>query len=143
MKGYWNLPEETARALRPGRHFGDEVLYTGDIFKKDKEGYLYFLGRKDSIIKTAGYLVSPKEVENVLCEKDDVIEAAVIGVYDEILGNAIKAFVHLSDNSETTEEDLIIFCSERLEDHSVPKYIKLCRELPKTLTGKVQKRDLQ
>lgn len=143
MKGYWNLPEETARVLRPGRYSGDKVLYTGDIFEKDEEGYLYFLGREDSIIKTAGHQVSPKEVENVLCEKDDIIEAAVIGVDDEILGNAIKAFVHLSDNSKTTEEDIIRFCSERLEEYSVPKYVSLCPELPKTFTGKVQKRDLR
>jgi len=143
MKGYWNLPKETARTLRPGRYPGDKVLYTGDIFEKDEEGYLYFLGRKDSIIKTTGYMVSPKEVENVLSEKDDVIEAAVIGVDDEILGNAIKAFVHLSDNSKTTEKDIIRYCSEHLEDYSVPKYVILCSELPKTLTGKVQKRDLQ
>lgn len=143
MKGYWNLPEETARALRPGRYSGDKVLYTGDIFEKDEEGYLYFLGRKDDIIKTAGHLVSPKEVENVLCEKDDIIEAAVIGVEDEIMGNAIKAFVHLIDSSRTTEDDIIRFCSERLEDYSVPKYISFCRELPQTSTGKVQKRDLR
>ena len=143
MKGYWNLPEETARVLRPGRYSGDKALYTGDIFEKDEEEYLYFLGRKDSIIKTAGHMVSPKEVENVLCEKDDVIEAAVIGVDDEILGNAIKAFVHLSDNSAATEEDIIRYCSECLEDYSVPKYVNFCSELPKTLTGKVLKRDLQ
>ena len=143
MKGYWNLPEETARALRPGLYPNEKVLYTGDLFKKDEEGYLYFLSRKDDIIKTAGHMVSPKEVENVLCEKEDVIEAAVIGVEDEILGKAIKAFVHLTDDSETTEEDILRFCSERLEDFAVPKFVSFWGVLPRTVTGKIQKRDLQ
>ncbi len=143
MKGYWNLPEETARALRPGPYPGEKVLYTGDLFEKDEEGYLYFLGRKDDIIKTAGHMVSPKEVENVLCEKEDVIEVAVIGVEDEILGKAIKAFVHLTDTSGTTEEDILRFCSERLEDFAVPKFVSFCGALPRTVTGKIQKRDLQ
>jgi long-chain acyl-CoA synthetase len=142
MKGYWKLPEETARALRPGPYPGEKALYTGDLFEKDEEGFLYFLGRKDDIIKTAGHMVSPKEVENILCEKEDVIEAAVIGVEDEILGKAIKAFVHLTDTSESTEEDILRFCSERLEDFAVPRNVVLCGALPKTVTGKVQKRDL-
>ena len=142
MKGYWNLPEETAKALRPGPYPGEKVLYTGDLFNKDKEGYLYFLGRKDDIIKTAGHMVSPKEVENVLYEREDVVEAAVIGVEDEILGKTVKAFVHLTDASQATEEDIIKFCSERLEDCAVPKSVIFCGALPKTTTGKVQKRDL-
>jgi len=143
MKGYWNLPEETAKALRPGFYPGEKILYTGDLFKKDEEGNLYFLGRKDDIIKTGGHMVSPKEVENILCEKEDVIEAAVVGIEDEILGKAIKTFVHLTDTSRTTEEDILRFCSERLEDFAVPKYVSLCRALPKTITGKVRKRDLR
>lgn len=143
MKGYWNLPKETAKALRRGPYPWEKVLYTGDLFEKDEEGNLYFLSRKDDIIKTAGYMVSPKEVENVLCEREDVIEAAVVGVEDEILGQVIKAFVHLTDTSEATEENVIRFCYERLEDFAVPKYVSFCRALPKTATGKVQKRDLR
>jgi long-chain acyl-CoA synthetase len=142
MKGYWNLPEETARALRPGPYPGEKVLYTGDLFQKDEEGFLYFIGRRDDIIKTAGHMVSPKEVENVLCEKEDVIEAAVIGMEDEILGKAIKAFVHLTNNSDINAEDIIKFCSERLEDFAVPKTVVLCGALPRTTTGKIQKRGL-
>ena len=143
MKGYWNLPKETAKALRPGPYPGEKVLYTGDLFEKDEEDYFYFVGRKDDIIKTAGHMVSPKEVENVLCEREDVVEAAVVRVEDEILGKAIKAFVHLTDTSEATEEDIVRFCSERLEDFAVPKYVSLCRALPKTASGKVRKRDLR
>ncbi len=142
MKGYWNLPEETAKALRPGPYPGEKVLYTGDLFKKDEEGYLYFLARKDDIIKTAGHMVSPKEVENILCEREDVIEAAVVGVEDEILGQAIKAFVHLAETSEATERDIIRFCYEHLEDFAVPKYVNFCQSLPRTYTGKVQKLEL-
>jgi long-chain acyl-CoA synthetase len=142
MKGYWNLPEETAKALRSGTYPGEKVLYTGDLFQQDEEGYLYFLGRKDDIIKTAGYMVSPREVENVLCEKEDVIEAAVIGVDDEILGKAVQAFVHLTDASRSTVEDIIKFCSERLEDFAVPKKVILCGALPRTVTGKINKREL-
>jgi amino acid adenylation domain-containing protein len=142
MRGYWNLHEETARALRTGRYPGEKVLYTGDLFQMDGCGFLYFLGRKDDIIKTAGHMVSPKEVENVLCEREDVVEAAVVGVEDEILGKAIKAFIHLIDTSQATEEDVIKFCSERLEDFAVPKSVIFCGALPRTATGKVQKRDL-
>jgi long-chain acyl-CoA synthetase len=143
MKGFWNLPVETAKSLRPGRYPGETVLYTGDLFRKDEEGFLYFIGRKDDIIKTAGHMVSPKEVESVLCEKEDVVEAAVIGVDDEILGKAVTAFVQLADSSRTTEKDIIEFCSTRLENFAVPKSVVLLSSLPKTDTGKIAKRELQ
>jgi len=142
MKGYWNLPEETAKALRSGPYPDEKVLHTGDLFQQDEEGYLYFLGRKDDIIKTAGHMVSPREVENVLCEKEDVIEAAVISVDDETLGNAVQAFVHIADTSRSTEEDIIKFCSERLENFAVPKKVILCGALPRCVTGKINKREL-
>jgi long-chain acyl-CoA synthetase len=142
MQGYWGLPEETKRALRTGSYPGEKVLYTGDLFKKDEEGYLYFLGRKDDIIKTSGHMVSPKEVENVLCEMEDIVEAAVIGVEDEILGRAIKAFVCLAEDSKATEKEIIAFCLKNLEDHAVPKYVSIQTSLPRTDSGKIQKRDL-
>jgi acyl-CoA synthetase (AMP-forming)/AMP-acid ligase II len=142
MKGYWHLPELTDKVLRPGRYPGEKVLYTGDLFKKDEEGYLFFIGRKDDIIKTSGYMVSPKEVENVICKMDDVIEVAVIGVKDEIMGQAVKAYVHLSPFSKVGEKDILHFCYQNLESYAVPKYIKLCGALPKTQNGKVNKRDL-
>jgi len=142
MRGYWNLPDETDRVLRPGPYPGEKVLYTGDLFQKDEEGYLYFLGRKDDIIKTAGERVSPREVENVLCEREDVVEAAVVGVEDELLGQAIKAFVVLVPDATPTEKDVMAFCSKRLEPFMVPKYVDFCRELPKTSTGKVRTKDL-
>ena len=143
MKGYWNLPEETAKVLRPGRYPGEKVLYTGDLFEKDKEGYLYFLGRKDDMFKTAAQLISPKEVENVLFECEDVVEAAVIGVDDEILGRAIKAFVVLTKDSQLAEKDIIRFCSRHLQSFMVPKYVVFRRSLPKTSTRKIRKSDLR
>jgi long-chain acyl-CoA synthetase len=142
MRGYWGLPEETRRALRPGFYPGEIVLYTGDLFKQDEEGYLYFLGRKDDIIKTSGHMVSPKEVENVLCEIEDVVEAAVIGVPDDVLGRSIKAFVCLTAHSSLTEKDVLDFCYKNLEDYAVPRSIIIRDSLPRTDTGKIQKRDL-
>jgi long-chain acyl-CoA synthetase len=143
MQGYWGLPEETKKAIRSGRYPGDKALYTGDLFKKDAEGYLYFLGRKDDIIKTSGHMVSPKEVENVLCEMEDIVEAAVVGVEDEVLGKAVKAFICLADNSRATEKEIVTFCSKHLEDYAVPKYISFQKSLPRTESGKIQKRDLK
>ncbi len=93
MKGYWNLPEETAKMLKPGFLPGEMALHTGDLFRTDAEGYLYFVGRKDDIIKCRGEKVSPREIENVLCAMPELAEAAVIGVPDGVLGEAIVAFV--------------------------------------------------
>jgi len=97
MKGYWNLPQETERVLKPGQLPGEKVLYTGDLFKMDERGFLYFISRKDDIIKIAGANVAPKEIENAIYEIEDVAEVAVTSVEDEILGNAIKAFIVLKD----------------------------------------------
>jgi len=142
MVGYWNLPEETAMVLKPGPFPSTRVLYTGDLFKMDDEGYLYFIGRKDDTIKTAGEKVSPKEIENVLYEIEDVLEAAVVGVPDEILGQAIKAVVALKEDSKMTEKSIIQHCSKHLENFLVPKYVEIRQQLPKTSTGKISKKDL-
>lgn len=142
MKGYWNLPQETDRVLRPGLLPGERVLYTGDLFKMDEEGFLYFISRKDDIIKVAGANVSPKEIENALYEIDDVVEAAVVGVKDEILGQAIKAFVVLKKGAKLTEEDVKRYCSSHIEKFMVPKYIEILDELPKSSHGKIARRDL-
>jgi amino acid adenylation domain-containing protein len=142
MVGYWNLPEETANVLKQGPYPSIRVLYTGDLFKMDDEGYLYFVARKDDIIKTAGEKVSPKEIENILYELEDVLEAGVIGIPDEILGQAIKAVVVLKKNSKLTENIIIQHCSKHLENFMVPKHVKFCQQLPKTSTGKTSKKDL-
>lgn len=142
MKGYWEKPEATARRLRPGPLPGEQVLYTGDYCRLDEEGYLYFVGRMDDIIKTRGEKVAPKEVENVLFDVAGVKEAAVIGVPDELLGQAIKAFVVLEQGATLSERDLLRACQERLESFCVPKYVELVAELPKTDTGKIKKTGL-
>ena len=142
MMGYWNMPEETEKCLRPGRYPGERVLYSGDLFKMDDEGYLYFVARKDDIIKCKGEKVSPKEIENVLYSLQGILEAAVVGVHDEILGQAIKAFVALEAGSELTEKEIMRFCSQHLENHMIPKYVILLDSLPKTVTGKISKKML-
>src|SRR6185436_7650621 len=100
MRGYWRKPAETAERLKPGALPGEMYLHTGDIFRTDSEGYLYFVGRRDDIIKSRGEKVSPREVENVLYGLEGVLEAAVIGVPDEVLGQAIKAFVVLKSGHQ-------------------------------------------
>ncbi|MHA1381612.1 MAG: class I adenylate-forming enzyme family protein [Candidatus Helarchaeota archaeon] len=142
MKGYWNLPEETEKVLKPGPLPDEKVLYTGDLFKMGNEGFLYFVSRKDDLIKTAGERVSPREIENVLYKMEEIEEAAVIGVDDEILGQAVKAFVTLKDQSKIKEKDVISFCSKHLENFMIPKYVEIRKFLPKTSHGKMSKRDL-
>ncbi len=93
MRGYWNDPEMTALRYHPGPIPGERLCYTGDLFQMDEEGFFFFVARKDDIIKSRGEKVSPLEVERVLYDIDGVIEAAVIGVPDPVLGQAIKAFV--------------------------------------------------
>jgi long-chain acyl-CoA synthetase len=142
MVGYWNKPEETARCLKPGRYPHERVLKTGDLFKQDEDGHLYFISRRDDLIKTAGERVGPREVENVIYELEQVKEAAVIGVPDDILGQAIKAFVSLRDGAVLTDMEVIKYCQKRLEKFMVPKYVEFRPELPKTSTGKISKKGL-
>jgi long-chain acyl-CoA synthetase len=143
MRGYWEKPEATAKRYRPGPIPGERVLYTGDLFKMDEEGFLYFMARKDDIIKSRGEKVSPKEVENVLYSLDGVVAAAVIGVPDEILGEAIKAFVVRPDGNTLTERDVLRHCTQHLEDFMIPKYVEFRSELPKTTSGKIKKTGLR
>lgn len=141
MRGYWNNPEATANRYRPGAIPGERLCYTGDLFRMDDDGYMYFVGRKDDIIKSRGEKVAPKEIETVLYKLHGVTEAAVIGVPDPILGQAIKAFVVVPDN-HLTEAEVMAHCREHLEDYMMPKYIEFREELPKTSSGKIKKTDL-
>ncbi|MBM4340817.1 MAG: AMP-binding protein [Deltaproteobacteria bacterium] len=138
MRGYWGLPDETARMLRPGRYPGEAVLYTGDLFRMDEEGFLYFVNRKDDMFKTKGKLVSPREIEECLCSFEGVSDAAVIGKPDEVLGNAVLAFV-CSDRDDMTEKDVLKHCLCNLEDHLVPEAIKIVSSLPRKSNGKIDK----
>ncbi len=142
MKGYWELPEETEKMLKPGPLPGEKVLHTGDLFRSDEEGYLYFVGRKDDIIKTRGEKVSPREVEDVLHAIPEVAEAAVIGVPDAVLGQAIRAVISLREGTQLRENDVLRYCAARLEDFMVPKSVVFVSSLPKTGSGKVSKREI-
>jgi acyl-CoA synthetase (AMP-forming)/AMP-acid ligase II len=142
MQGYWNLPHETQQRLRPGPLPGQRVLYSGDLFRTDEEGFLYFVGRKDDIIKSRGEKVSPKEVENALYQLPEIAEAVVIGVPDAILGQAVKAVVTVRSGNRLTERDVLRHCAGRLEDFMVPKLVEIRASLPRTHNGKIDKKAL-
>jgi long-chain acyl-CoA synthetase len=140
MKGYWNDPEATARALRSGPFAWEKVLHTGDLFRADADGFLYFVARKDDIIKTRGEKVSPKEVENALYALPGIREAAVVGVPDPVLGLALKAVVAADPQAHLTAHDVIRHCARHLEDFMVPKMVEFRDALPKTESGKISRR---
>ena len=141
MRGYWEDPENSARRFRPGPIPGERLCYSGDLFCTDEEGFFYFVSRKDDIIKCRGEKVAPREVENVLYAIPEVQDAAVIGVPDPLLGQAVKAFV-VARGSTLTAAGVVAYCRARLDDVMIPKYVEFCNELPKTDNGKIRKRDL-
>jgi acyl-CoA synthetase (AMP-forming)/AMP-acid ligase II len=140
MQGYWNDPAETAKRLRPGRHPWERVLYTGDLFRTDDEGYLYFVARTDDMIKTRGEKVSPREIEDVLYGLDGVTAAAVVGVPHPILGQAIAVYIARSAASRLTEKEVLQHCARRLEDFMVPTIVEFRDHLPQTASSKIDKR---
>jgi long-chain acyl-CoA synthetase len=137
MKGYWNKPEETAQALRDG------WLYTGDIAKKDADGYYYIVDRKKDMIIAGGYNIYPREVEEVLFECPKVKEAGVIGVPDQYRGETVKAFVVLKDGATANAEEIVTFCRSRLASYKVPRQIVFRDSLPKSGVGKYLRRELR
>lgn len=143
MRGYWRKPEQTAQRLRPGPIPGERVLYTGDVFRSDEEGWLYFVARRDDIIKTRGEKVSPREVENVIYALDGVLEAAVVGIDDPLLGQAVKAFVVRKPGYALTEREVIKHCLAHIENFMAPKRVEFVSALPRTETGKVKKSALR
>ncbi len=142
MSGYWNAPELTEKKFRPGKFGFEKWLYTGDYFKQDEDGYLYFVGRIDEMIKCKGERVSPREVEETICELKGVAEAAVVGVDDVMLGQAVKAFVVLSPGSNLISNEISKYCANSLEDFKIPKYVEIVTSLPKSPNGKVDKKSL-
>jgi long-chain acyl-CoA synthetase len=142
MRGYWQRPRETDDWLRPGVNQGELVLHTHDRFRADEEGFLYFVGRSDDILKTKGEKVSPLEIETVLYELAEVKEVAVIGVHDEIDGTAIKAIIVPRSDAQVDVRAIRNHCRARLENYMVPKYIELSDELPKTESGKIRRASL-
>ena len=142
MAGYWRAPEVTAHWLREGAVPGERMLCTHDTFTVDEDGFLYFVGRTDDIIKTRGEKVSPIEVENALFAIDGVKEAAVIGVPDDVLGEAIRAYVVLEEGAALTDGEIVAVCRTKLESFMVPREVVFLDDLPKTPTGKVRKKSL-
>jgi len=142
MRGYWRAPELTAEKLKPGPLPGEIILYSGDLFRTDDEGYLYFVGRRDDLIKSRGQRVSPREIEDTLYKMPQILEAAVVGVPDPLFGQAIKAFVALRPGQPVTPKQIMAHCRELLEDHMVPKDVVIMDSLPKTDTGKIKKTGL-
>jgi len=136
MKGYWQMPEETAKTLR------NDWLYTGDIARMDEEGYLYIVDRKKDMINTSGFKVYPREVEEVLYQHEEVVEAVAVGVPDEYRGETVKAFVVRKPGSTVTEEELVSYCKENLAPYKVPKLLEFRDDLPKSAVGKLLRRVL-
>jgi len=141
--GYWGQPELTARSLRPHPFLppelgGEEkVCYSGDLVKMDEDGFLYFMGRRDTMIKSSGFRISPTEVEEVLFQTGEIRQAAVIGIPDEILGQSIKAFVVSKNGNGIDTNALLTFCAKKMPRHMVPKEVEVLDELPKMSNGKV------
>lgn len=140
MSGYWKRPDLSEEMLKQGGLPGERVLCTQDWFRMDEEGFLYFVGRNDDIIKTRGEKVSPIEVENVLYKLQGVKEAAVIGVADDIFGQSIKAVLALDDHCGLNAKTIKKHCSSQLENFMVPKYIEIVTTMPKTTNGKIDKK---
>lgn len=136
MKGYWNKEEETAKALKDG------WLYTGDMARMDEEGFFYIVDRKKDMIIASGYNIYPREIEEVLFEHPQIVEAAVAGVPDQYRGETVKAYVIAKEGSGLTEGELDAWCRSRLASYKVPRVYEFRNELPKTLIGKVLRRKL-
>lgn len=141
--GYWGNREATDRILKPnplmsaeiGEH--EKVCYSGDLVKMDEDGFLYYVGRRDAMIKSSGYRISPTEVEEVVFQSGKARHAAAIGVPDDMLGQAVKVFIVPSHGDLLDENSLLNFCAQRMPRYMVPKYIEVLAELPKTSSGKI------
>ncbi|MFO1336995.1 MAG: class I adenylate-forming enzyme family protein [Burkholderiaceae bacterium] len=142
MRGYWNKPALSAQVLRPFAIAGESVLHTGDVFRSDADGWLYFVGRRDEIIKCRGEKVAPRAVEEALCRVDGVLEAAVVGVPDPLLGEAVVAFVVPRPGSSLHARALQRHCADTLDSGLAPQRVLFVNSLPRTETGKVRKQDL-
>jgi long-chain acyl-CoA synthetase len=136
MKGYHNMPTETANTLRDG------WLYTGDIAKMDEDGYFYIVDRKKELIKPGGYQVWPREVEEVISSYPKVLEVGVAGVVDAYRGETVKAWVVLKPGETATEEEIREYCKKNMAPFKVPTQVEFRTELPKTTVGKVLRREL-
>ncbi len=143
MKGYWNLPEATAHALRTGPDGEPGWFYSGDIGNMDEDGFFHISDRKKDMIIAGGYNIYPADVEAILFENPKILEAAVIGVPDPRRGETVKAFVVLKEGETATEQEIIDFCRERMAVYRIPRLIEFRKDLPKSMIGKVLRRELR
>jgi long-chain acyl-CoA synthetase len=143
MKGYWNLPTETANALRTGPDGQPDWFFSGDIGYMDDDGYFHIADRKKDMIIAGGYNIYPADVEAVIFEHPAVKEAAVIGVPHEYRGETVKAFIVLKEGQTASEEEIIEFCKERMAAYRVPRQVEFRDDLPKSIIGKVLRRELR
>jgi len=141
MKGYHNMPTETANTLRTMKD-GKVWLFTGDIARMDEDGYFYIVDRKKELIKPGGYQVWPREVEEALMDNPKVMDVGVAGIPDPYRGETVKAWIVLKPGETATEEELKAFCKERLAAYKVPTHYEFRSELPKTTVGKILRREL-
>ncbi|MHB9145204.1 MAG: long-chain-fatty-acid--CoA ligase [Symbiobacteriia bacterium] len=136
MMGYWNRPEETARALRDG------WLYTGDIAQMDEDGYTSIVDRKKDMIIAGGFNIYPREVEEILFQHPAVQEAVAVGVPDAYRGETVKAYLVLKQGQQATQDEIIAFCRDRMAKFKAPTAVEFRTDLPKTIVGKVLRRRL-
>lgn len=137
FKGYWKNPEATSATIVDG------WVYTGDIGKIDEEGFIYVLDRKKDMINRGGEKIYSLEVENVICDNPKVLEVAVVGVPDTVMGEVVKACIAVKPGDSATEEEIKEFCAERLADYKVPKFVEFMDCLPRNPAGKVSKPELR
>ena len=145
MKGYWNMPTETANSLREHEALGPGPwLHTGDVARMDVDGFFQIVDRKkDMILGTSGFNIYPREVEDVLYEHPKVMEVAVVGIpAGKEKGERVKAYVVLKPGETATEEEMIEYCRENMAYYKVPKFVEFRDELPKTMVGKILRRVL-
>ncbi|HXL85574.1 MAG TPA: AMP-binding protein, partial [Gemmatimonadaceae bacterium] len=142
MQGYWQKPDETREMIRTNDR-GERLLYTGDLGYLDEDGYLFLVDRKKDLIKTSGYQVWPREIEEVISSHPAVAEVGVVGLPDKIRGETVKAWIVLRPGQRTTGAELKAFCRERLAPYKVPAKYEFVAELPKTQIGKVLYRVLR
>ncbi|MGZ5417639.1 MAG: AMP-binding protein, partial [Nocardioides sp.] len=136
MKGYYNRPDATAEVMSDG------WFRSGDLARRDEDGFYYIVDRAKDMIIRGGFNVYPREVEEVLMTHPDVSLAAVIGIPDESHGEEIKAFVILNQGATTTGEELVAWCKEEMAAYKYPRVIVVAETLPMTATGKILKREL-
>jgi long-chain acyl-CoA synthetase len=142
MKGYHNMPTETANALRTLPDGTGPWLYTGDIARMDENGYFYIVDRKKELIKPGGYQVWPREVEEAIVANPKVLEAGVAGIPDPYRGETVKAWIVLKPGESLTEDEIKVWCKGRLASFKIPTHIEFRKELPKTTVGKILRREL-